>query len=51
MNLGDSSDLLLLGIGILIGLGFVTVFLLIQRQPSYVPVAATYVEVPNSIRR
>lgn len=48
--MADSNDLLLLGVGILIGLGLVTVFLLIQRQTPY-SVQPTYVEVPPSIRR
>ncbi len=46
----DSNDLLLLGVGILIGLGFVTVLLLIQRQPSYVAISPSYVQTPESIR-
>jgi len=48
----DSSDLLLMGVGILIGLAVVTVFLLIQRQ-SYVAINSqpSYVQVPETIRR
>ena len=49
--MADSNDLLLMGVGILIGLGFVTVLLLVhnQNQPSSLPYS--YVEVPKSIRR
>ena len=47
----DSNDLLLLGVGILIGLGFVAVLLLVQRQPSYVAISPSYVQTPESIRR
>ena len=39
--MSDSHDLILLGIGILIGLGFVAVLLLTQKQGSYV-VAPSY---------
>lgn len=47
----DSNDLLLLGVGILIGLGFVVVLLLVQKQPNYaMSYPPTYVEVPRSIR-
>ncbi|MCJ7768364.1 hypothetical protein MUP79_08240 [Candidatus Bathyarchaeota archaeon] len=47
--MADSNDLLLLGVGILIGLSIVTVFILIQRQaPVTQPL---YVEVPKSIMR
>lgn len=49
--MADSNDLLLLGVGILIGLGFVTVFLLIQRQQPYVAMSPSYVQMPESIRR
>ncbi len=47
----DSQDLLLLGVGILMGLGFVAVMLLIQRQPqSYAMAPASYVAVPQGLR-
>jgi len=48
--MADSSDLLLLGVGILIGLGFVTVLLLVQR-PQQVPVQPAYVQIPSSLGR
>jgi len=47
--MADSNDLLLMGVGILIGLGIVTVFILIQRQASVAQ--PLYVEVPMSMRQ
>jgi len=47
----DSQNLLLLGMGILIGLGFVTVMLLIQRRPQPNNTAlASYIAVPQGLR-
>ena len=42
--MSDTNNLLLLGVGVLIGLGFVTVLLLVNNR-SYVP----YVEQPNYV--
>lgn len=51
--LADSHDLLLLGVGVLIGLvglGMIGLFILMRNpyQPSATP---TYVEMPQSVRR
>jgi hypothetical protein len=48
--MADSNDLLLLGVGILIGLGFVTVLLLVYKQTQQPILPYSYVEVPKSIR-
>lgn len=48
----DNEGLILLGVGILIGLGFVAVMLLIQRQPqSYAIAPASYIAVPQGLRQ
>jgi len=47
----DNQGLLLLGMGILIGLGFVTVMLLIQRQSQPNNTApVSYIAVPQGLR-
>jgi len=45
----DSSDLILFGIGVLVGIGIVTVFILIHKEmPAYTP---SYVQVSEGMRR
>jgi hypothetical protein len=47
----DNQNLMLLGMGILIGLGFVTVMLLIRRQPQPNNTAPlSYVAVPQELK-
>ena len=45
--MSDANNLLLLGVGILIGLAFTTVFLLVNNR-SYVP-QTSYVAMPKSL--
>lgn len=48
----DSQNILFLGVGVLIALGFVTVMLLIQRQPqTYTTSPTNYVAVPQGLRQ
>ena len=48
----EGHGLILLGIGILIGIGFATFIVIALKQATYVPtVAAGYVQLPDSLRR